>query len=102
MLGKSLANPGEITRQGKQEVEMLWGPLQSKRQSNREAKTDALLKIKSSLHKSQREAKKQKYCRVPGTHEHPALTNNYNTWVYNNITAIFWNGAERLRVLFKG
>lgn len=94
MLGRSLANPGEITRQGKQEVKTLWGPFQSRRQSNREAKTDALLNIKSGLHESQREAKNQKYQRVPGNCEHPALVNNYNTWVYNTIIAVFWNGVK--------
>lgn len=94
MLRRSLANPGGITRQGKQEVKTLWGPFQSKRQSNREAKTDALLKIKSGLQNSQREAKKWKYCTVPGNWEHPVLINSYNSCVYNNITAAFWNDAK--------
>lgn len=101
MLGRSLANPGGITRQGKQEVKMLWGPFQSKRRSNREAKTDALLKIKSRLHNSQREAKKWKYCTVPGNWEHPVLINSYNTCVYNNIIAAFWNDAKKLHLLFE-
>lgn len=101
MLGRSLANPGGITVQGKQEVKTLWGPFQSKRQSNREAKTDALLKIKSGLHNSQREAKKWKYCTVPGNWEHPVLINSYNTCVYNNIIAAFWNDTKKLCVIWR-